>query len=269
MNFITRLCCALILLLTIPAPSYSLEEIRTITTRPQITLTYYIKTPKATTTSVLLLFPGSGGDDHFRRTKSGFGFSDDFLMRNLQTFIDRKLAVAVVGVPSDHDILDDAFRVSEEHYTDIVKLCEKLVADGYSSLYFISAGSGSLSAAAVANRPLSRQVKGVIFVSAADFATFDPPVPIDKITTPALIIHHEKNDSGAFTLSGAISSRNALSKNTTATLMMLTGGKQVLANRDDSAPAHTLPDFDKSVPTAIADWIEGKQVPEKIKGEER
>lgn len=267
MKIIARLCCTLTLLLVIPIPSYSLEEIRTITTRPDTSMAYFIKTPKSATKSVMVMFPSGGGNDHFTSKGSGFSFSDDFLMRNMQAFIDRNHAVSVVGLPSDHEVLEDEFRTSAGHYTDIMKLCGKLATDGFTAIYFVAIGSGTLSAEALANRPLPPEVKGVILVSPMELASIDPPLTMDKVKTPVLLLHHERNVCGAFTMSGAVAIRDSLPKTTKTTFVTLSGGKQVNASPDDCSPAHQLPDFDKALVAAIANWIEGKPVPETIKGE--
>lgn len=242
------------------------EEIRRIPVRADVTLEYFFKTPEYKAKGVMVMFPRGGGQDHFKKGDKGISVSNDFLMRSISRFVGGGYAVAVVGMPSDLELMNDDFRFSETHYSDVRKLCESLATAGYESIYLVSSGSGSLSLLSMAKRPLPPQVKGVMLTNPYDIGKLPVPPVIDSATLPILIIQHEADECGMFTLEGTLKTRDMLAKLTKVTLVRVSGGKGDLDNPCDSLGFHGFYGVEQEVVKTILDWVAGKAVPGLVGG---
>lgn len=265
MKFFLMLAVPLAMILCLPLNLTAKDEILTVPTRADIALTYFHKSSKTGSDKIIVMFPRGGGQGHFEKKDQGFSFSRDFLLRTMESYVKSGLDTAVVGIPSDLELMTDEFRLSDEHYADVLKLLGKLAASGYKSIYLMSSGSGSFSAAALAARPLPEQVKGIVMAASFDVTTIPTPPALDKVKLPVLIIHHQGDMCEGFTFEAAKNIKVAL-KASKVSLVPVSGGKKEAEWECDNLGPHGLYGAEDQAVKAVLDWIAGKPAPPGISG---
>lgn len=118
--------------------AFAAQEIKTLATRPDVTLKILLMKAETDSKTVLLMFPGGNGAFHFAEKNGNIELSKNFLVRTAADFVKKGLSVAVVDTPSDQRLgMDDSFRVSENHRDDIDRVILFLVGQGYDSIYLV------------------------------------------------------------------------------------------------------------------------------------
>src|SRR5215467_10230601 len=101
----------------------SAQEIVTLSTRPNVTQSYFIANLPQNPQAIAVLFPGSGGLIGLREENGQIKFGqDNFLVRSRREFIERGVIGAIMDAPSDQKRnwgMTDEFRLSERHFADI------------------------------------------------------------------------------------------------------------------------------------------------------
>ena len=112
-------------------PALAGQEIKTVATRPGVTVRVLLHTPATPAKAVLVIFPGGNGAHMFKERGGQIRLGRNFLVRSSPKFVEQGLAVAIVDVPSDQaDGMSAGFRNSPEHVQDIAKVIDFLDAQG-------------------------------------------------------------------------------------------------------------------------------------------
>jgi hypothetical protein len=147
----------------------SAQEIRSLSTRPGVTQSYFLDSVPNHPQAIAVLFPGSGGLIRLRQEKGQIKFGqNNFLVRSRGEFINRGVMAAIMDAPSDQQNgwgMSDEFRLSERHFTDISAMADNLTQrfPGL-ALFLVGTSRGTLSAAALSVR-FGAKVAGVVLTS--------------------------------------------------------------------------------------------------------
>ena len=120
-----------------PEGALRAQQIVTLSTRPNVTQSYFLARIPTDPQAIVVLFAGSEGQIHLRTEDGQIRFSaGNFLVRSRAEFVNRNVITAIPDVPSDQASagMNDAFRQSEAHFSDI----SAMVADLKKSLSGIS-----------------------------------------------------------------------------------------------------------------------------------
>ena len=155
--------------LLFPAVAAQGQEIVTLATRPGVTETFFIASLPKDPQAIAILFPGSGGFIRIRREEEKIKFDDEnFLVRSRDEFVNRGVVTAVVDAPSDQQRnwgMTDAFRKSDQHFTDISSVATDLGKRFPSlPLFLIGTSRGAVSAAALGAR-FGPRIAGVVLTA--------------------------------------------------------------------------------------------------------
>lgn len=257
---------SIILLLALASTSFALTEIRSIPTRPGITMNVLMMTPeKAGRQEALILFPGGNGAGPFKITESGAVSGWSFLVRSADTFIESGFSVFTVAPPSDHSTgMSTGFRESPEHADDIVSLINFLIQQGYERIFLVGNSRGTLSAASLGTRLKDNHLKGIILTSSLEYENFLRWLPLNQIHLPVLMIHHRDDACRVSSIEEARITRANLSAATAVDFVEVTGGAYPRSAPCDNLSAHGFFGAEERVVRVIADWIDGRNVPDKI-----
>ena len=144
------------LLLVLPWP-VDAQEIVALSTRSQVTQSYFLARVPQEPQAVAVLFPGSGGTIGLRHEKGQVKFSaGNFLVRSRVEFVNRNVVTAIVDAPSDQQGgwgMSDDFRLGEQHFTDVSAVISDLIRrfPGL-GVFLIGTSRGTISAAALGAR---------------------------------------------------------------------------------------------------------------------
>lgn len=165
------------------------DQLLVLPTRDGASISYWWMPAEGAQATVLLLSGGSGGVG----LKDGRPQSSNFLIRSRELFRAEGLNVALLGNPSDKRQLDDAWRTSEMHRTDVGRVLEDIRARaGTTPVWLVGTSRGSISAAALAIG-MPRQWAGLVLTSSVTSAQLPAAVPrqaLDQIQVPVLVYHH-------------------------------------------------------------------------------
>ena len=163
-----------------------------VATRGDQSISYWWMPAEGATATVLLLSGGSGGIG----IRQGQPQSNNFLIRSRDLFRAEGFNVALLGNPTDQKAMDDAWRTSEMHRTDVAAVMADIRAKGATqAIWLVGTSRGTISAAALAIG-LSDQVAGVVLTSSV--ASFSTPtavhrLAIDQLQMPVLVYHHRED----------------------------------------------------------------------------
>jgi len=95
----------------------SAQELVTLSTRSDVTQTYFVASLPKDPQALVVLFPGSGGLVRMRRDEDEIKFdTDNFLIRSRGEFVKRGVVAAILDAPSDRQTgwgMGDEFRLGE------------------------------------------------------------------------------------------------------------------------------------------------------------
>jgi pimeloyl-ACP methyl ester carboxylesterase len=158
-------------------------------TREGQSIGYWWMPTQGATATVLLLSGGSGGIG----LRDGQPQSNNFLIRTRDLFRAEGFNVALLGNPTDKRAMDDAWRTSEMHRSDVVEVMQDIRRRGATqALWLVGTSRGTISATALAIG-LPDQVAGVVLTAAV--GSFNVPAAvtkqaIDQLRMPVLVYHH-------------------------------------------------------------------------------
>lgn len=254
------------LLLTLTSSSFALTEIRTIPTRPGVTMDFLVMTPeKVGRHDALILFPGGNGAGSFKISDGGVVTGWNFLVRSAGNFIDSGLSVFTVAPPSDHpNGMSTGFRESSEHAEDIAFLTTYLEQLGYDRIFLVGNSRGTLSAVSLGTRLKDSHLKGVILTSALEYDNFLRWIPLEQLKIPVLMVHHRDDACRVSSIEEARITRAALSVTTSVDFTEMNGGAYPRSTPCDNLSAHGFFGVEDKVTRVIADWIDGRKAPDRI-----
>ncbi len=261
-----HIALSLLLLLVTPLQALAVSEVRSIPTRPGVTLEFLFVVPdQKPRYDALILFTGGNGAIPFRLTKSGTAYGWNFLVRSVDEFTSRGLTVITVNPPSDRPTgMDTSFRDSAEHAEDIAKLAAYLVTQGFERIFLVGNSRGTLSVAALANRLHDPHLKGIVLTSSLNYSNFMHGLPLDGISVPVLMVHHRDDACRVSAFEEAEKTRESLRTHTRVDFVEVNGGAAPRSEPCDNLSAHEFFGVEAKVVQVIADWVNGKKVPEKI-----
>jgi hypothetical protein len=106
------------------------QEIITLSTRPNVTQSYFLTSAPKQPQAVAILFPGSGGTIQLRSGGGQPRFAATISSCEAARFVKYGVRAAIVDAPSDQQSgwgMGDEFRLGEEHATDIAAVVADLV----------------------------------------------------------------------------------------------------------------------------------------------
>lgn len=255
-----------ILLLALATTSFALTEIRTIPTRPGVTLDFLVMIPeKAERHDALILFPGGNGAGPFRMSENGVVSGWNFLVRSSGFFVQSGLSVFTVAPPSDHPTgMSTGFRESAEHAEDIASLAIYLEQMGYERIFLVGNSRGTISASSLGTRLKDSHLKGIILTSALEYDNFLRWLPLEQLLLPVLMIHHRDDACRVSSLEEARTTQATLSATTVVDFTEVSGGAYPRSAPCDNLSAHGFFGVEGRVVQVITDWIGGHKAPERI-----
>ena len=200
---------ALVSLLII-GPAGNAQELVSLSTRENVTQSYFLASVPENPQAIALLFSGSGGFIRLRKEGEQIKFgNDNFLVRSRREFITRGVIAAIIDAPSDQQRnwgMTDEFRRGEFHFTDISAVVDDLGKRFLDvPLFLIGTSRGSVSAAALGAR-FSQKLTGVVLTAsmfrAAGRKSNEPGPGLTgfnfaTIKSPLLIVHHVSDQCSA------------------------------------------------------------------------
>lgn len=237
------------------------QEVVVLDTRPGVNVKLLLITPETPASGIFILLEGGEGliFDPIHR--------EGFLVRTAHLFAAQGFLTAVVDVPSDHASgINPEFRAGKEHLEDVEKVVEFLEQRWAGPIFLVGQSMGSISAANAGASLRSDRFQAVILTSSGVRGLSAVRVPLENITVPVLLVHHQ-ND-GCNTLDAAKRIMRRFVKSLRTGFMEVSGGNPVRSGRG-SAPcgplsSHGFPGKEREVVTAITDWVTGKPVSDRI-----
>lgn len=184
-----KLCLFLLCLLLSPI-TWSKDRLMTVSVRNSETISYWWM-PKEGALATVVLFPGGNGGMGYR---DGVPASGNFLVRSREAFRAEGFNVAILGNPSDKRQLDDAWRMSAAHLSDIRSVMDDIQRQGAAQpIWLVGTSRGTVSVAAAAIG-LSGSIAGAVLtasITSPQLASAVSRQDIGQITVPVLVYHHE------------------------------------------------------------------------------
>lgn len=254
------------ILLVLTSTTFASTEIRTIPTRPGVTMDVLVMKPeKNIQNDALILFPGGNGAGAFKMTTVGVASGWNFLVRSADDFVQNGLAVFTVAPPSDHPTgMSTGFRESSEHAEDITALAHYIAGQGYERIFLVGNSRGTLSAAFLGVRLKDSRVKGVILTSSLEYDNFLRWLPLDKLRLPVLMVHHRDDACRVSSFEEARITQANLSVTTPVDFTEVSGGAYPRSAPCENLSAHGFFGSEEKVVKVIADWVNGHKAPERI-----
>lgn len=210
-------------------------------------------TPGATAT-VLLLSGGAGGIG----LKDGQPQSRNFLIRSRDLFRAEGFNVALLGNPSDKRAMDDVWRTSEMHRSDVLEVMQDIRRQGATqALWLVGTSMGTISAAALAIA-LPDQVAGVVLTASMASYSLPTAVPkqkLDQLRMPVLVYHH-RDDACRFTLPSDVPwIYRGLKNASVKKLWIVEGGENPSGNPCEALHWHGFIGMESRAVMDIGGWI--------------
>lgn len=262
----SRILLTIVLALMLAGSSFALTEVRTIPTRPGVTLDFLVMTPEQSLQrDALIFFPGGNGAGPFKLGEGGVVSGWSFLVRSADSFIRDGVAVVTVNPPSDHPTgMSTGFRESAEHARDIAFLVDYLEQQGYQRIFLVGNSRGTLSAASLGTRLKDSHLKGIILTSSLEYDNFLRWLPLEKLNLPVLMVHHRQDLCRVSPFQEAEKTRDSLRGHTSVDFTEVSGGAYPRSAPCDNLSAHGFFGIEDKVVRVITDWVEGRSVPERI-----
>lgn len=247
-------------------PAQAITEVRSIATRPEITLNFLFMAPeKEQRGDALILFAGGNGAIPFRLTSQGHPYGWNFLVRSADEFTRRGLAIVAVNPPSDRSTgMTADFRGSLEHADDIAKLVDYLEAEGFERIFLVGNSRGTLSAVALGTQLKSSRIRGVILTSSLEYDGFMRWLPLEKLNHPVLMVHHREDACRVSSFSEAEKTSAALQKHTKVDFVEINGGAEPRSEPCNDLSSHAFFGVEDKVVQIISEWVKGRKIPVKI-----
>ena len=239
------------------------QKVVDIPTRQGVTQRFVYLAPENFKASAVLFAGGHGSLQISRAGSFGWG-EGNFLVRTRQLFEKNGLSVAIVDAPSDRQTKPflGGFRQTPEHVADVKAVIAWLKQQANVPVWLVGTSMGTLSAAFIASEvgPGNGGPDGLVLTST--ILSFDggrpvPAMPLQKITVPVLIVHHEKDGCKHCAYAQIPSMMEKLSSTPKKELLTFKGGE----NRGDPCEAlayHGFNGLEEDVVAKIAEWIQRK-----------
>lgn len=230
-----------------------------IPTRPGVTQRILVVAPQSTKAAVILFAGGHGGLQLTPEGNLGWG-KGNFLMRSRQLFADRGLLTVVVDAPSDRQSPPflTGFRQTSQHASDIKAVIAWIRGQAKIPVWLVGTSRGTQSVAYIATELDNPEgPDGIVLTSSilSDKKMLAvPALPLDKVTIPVLVVHHESDGCSHCLYSDIPSLMEKLSHSTRKALLPFKDGQ----SRGDPCEAmayHGYNGIEPAVVEAITTWI--------------
>jgi len=235
------------------------ERVIDVPTRPGVTQRFLLVAPEKPKAAAILFAGGDGGLDIAQNGTIRY-LRNNFLVRNRRLFADRGLAVAVIDAPSDRQRLAlKGFRQKPEHVADVKAVIAWLRQQTNVPVWLVGTSRGTQSAAFIATELSVKEggPDGLVLTSTIlldDNGRAVPEMPLEKVTIPVLVIHHEQDGCKHCPFTATLGLMKKLHEARRKELVTFRGGE----NRGDPCEAlayHGYNGLDKEVVGKIADWM--------------
>lgn len=176
------------------ATAAAAEEVVTVDTRPGVTENFLLDAPPSgAPVATLVLFSGDVG-------RINGGKSGNFLVRTRLGFAAQGFEVATVAPPSDRLAtgMDEAFRTSAEHVTDVTAIIAELRRRVAVPVWLVGTSMGTVSAASIAARAPAGTIDGLaltssIVANAGGTRAIPAVVDVAAIRVPVVVLHNRED----------------------------------------------------------------------------
>ena len=245
-------------------PAAALDgSLQAVASRPGVTTNVLIVSPSAPPVATAVLFAGGHGGLGLSANGIAWG-QGNFLVRNRERFAQQGFLVAVIDAPSDrreYGLWN--FRTTAEHATDVKAVIAALRAMTPVPVWLIGTSMGTVSVASAAARLApGGGPDGVVFTSSVmrtSRAVGETVwmAKLDRITVPALAVHHAHDGCYVTPYGEARSLMKSLGRASKKELLTFDGGDPARSDPCEPFAAHGFLGLDDQVVKAIADWIKG------------
>jgi len=180
-----------VLALCVVVPSWAVDHLIPVNTRPDVTTSYWWM-PRDGATATVVLFSGGAGGIGYRE---GEPKSGNFLIRSRDEFSKAGFNVALMGNPSDMPKLTPVFRQSTEHFSDVRAVLQDIRIRSTVPVWLVGTSQGTISAAA-AGIDLGSAVQGVVLTATLSGQQFGGSVSdlvLNRLAVPVLVHQHAKD----------------------------------------------------------------------------
>lgn len=248
------LFCGLCLGLTL---SWASESLVTVPTRSGQQIAYWWMPQEGASATVILLSGGRGG----MGLREGEPRSNNFLIRSRALFRSQGLNVALLGNPSDMRDMDDDWRLSEAHRTDVQNVMIDIRARSPTPVWLVGTSRGTVSATALA-LALGGQLSGVVLTASITHQNEAAALPrqaIDQLRLPVLIYHHRHDACRVTPAREAENIFRGLAQARVKKLMLVEGGQNPTGNPCQALHWHGFIGMEERAVNDIATWIRDPQ----------
>jgi pimeloyl-ACP methyl ester carboxylesterase len=234
-----------------------------IPSRPGVTQRFLYIAPASAKGSVILMAGGHGGLQIFPGGRFGWG-NGNFLVRTRQLFADAGFAVAVMDAPSDRQSAPflSGFRQTPDHAADVkavIAWLKNAEQQAPGPVWLVGTSRGTQSAGFIATElsPAQGGPDGVVLTSsilADPNGRAVPRMPLEKITVPVLVAHHEQDGCRLCAFSDLPPLMGKLAKTPKSELISFTGG-QSTGDPCDAMAYHGFNGLEADVVSKITAWM--------------
>lgn len=217
-------------------------------------LTLTPSNPKA----VAVLFAGGHGGLQIKEDGS-FGWGEgNFLIRSRELFAKEDFMVVIVDAPSDrqHEPFLSGFRQTKEHVHDIHAILSWIKTQTNAPIWLVGTSRGTQSVAYIASQD-AQDIHGLVMTSTILYdkkSKAVPEMPLEKLTMPVLVVHHESDGCALCPVELAPSLMDKLTFSSAKELMLIHGGQ----SKGEPCLAfayHGFNGVEQEVVSKISDWI--------------
>ncbi len=243
--------------------AFSAQEIKSLSTRPGVTVKILLDIPKVPAKAVLLMFPGGNGSGMFKETDGRVHLGKNFLVRTSPQFVRQGMAVAIVDAPSDQpNGMSAGFRNSPDHVQDIRKIIDFLYAQGLKPIYLVGTSMGTLSVAYLGMELQDSRIKGLILTSTV--TQYVNGLRLPQIAFPVLLVHHLDDGCKLCPFREAVALKTKLSGSPKVDFIEVQGGDPPQSGPCQALSQHGFLGVEDQVVKAMVDWTSGQSVPARV-----
>jgi pimeloyl-ACP methyl ester carboxylesterase len=258
---IAALLLALTFSFTGPVRAEVVEEVIQLPSAGDARLPVLLSIDKAQPPRALaVLFNGGGGAVRLLQRIPQPGAN--FLVRSRGLFAGQGVATAVIDVPTDLNVMSDAYRMSRRHADDVRTLVNELKLRFPNLPVFLVGTSRGTVSAAYAGAAMQQAVSGVVLTSTVFNATRGGAgvsgIDWDTIRSRLLFVHHV--DDGCEATPYVMAQRMAAGR----TLISVHGGDAPRSDPCEAFSAHGYLGVEAPVVTAIVQWMMGEAAPKDV-----
>jgi len=246
-----------LLLLAVSHIAGAQDTLISVSTRSAQTITYWWMPRDDARATVLLFSGGSGGMGY----KNGRPESGNFLVRSRDYFTSEGFNVAILGNPSDRRLLDEYWRTSSQHVTDVKNVIADIRTKKDVPVWAVGTSMGTISVASV-GIALPDQWAGLVLTSSITSFRVTGAVPrqdLEDIRVPVLIYHHQFDACLVTAANDATRILNKLKNASVKKLLVVTGGENPAGDPCEAFHWHGFIGTEARAVKEIADWIKSPQ----------